>query len=111
MQMQSGAMVDAGGGKKGGKGKSKVNGTGKASIRKESRTYSNLIFSMEQFEKYLFQLDKKAKVNCPKLGFNSPYNSMLYVPCTHELCHLSFTDWYVQELLSCAHLFPLPTPG
>ncbi|XP_064381889.1 Fanconi anemia group I protein-like isoform X2 [Halichondria panicea] len=63
MQMQSGAMVDAGGGKKGGKGKSKVNGTGKASIRKESRTYSNLIFSMEQFEKHLIQLDKKAKGN------------------------------------------------
>ncbi len=65
--MQGGAVVDPGGGKKGGKGKSKVNSTGKASIRKESRTYSNLIFSMEQFEKHLIQLDKKAKVNCPIL--------------------------------------------
>ena len=57
-----GGSLESERGKKGGRGKAKTATTGKSSIRKESRSFSNLIYSMEQFEKHLILLDKKAKV-------------------------------------------------
>ncbi len=63
IQNEAGSILDADRGKKGGRVKSKSVGTRKATTaRKESRTYSSLIFTMEQFEKHLIQLDKKTKV-------------------------------------------------
>lgn len=59
------SSLDSDRGKKGGKGKTKSVGTRKATTaRKESRTYSSLIFAMEQFEKNLIRLDKKTRVSC-----------------------------------------------
>ncbi len=63
-KIQTEASGESDRGKKGGRGKSKSTGTRKVTAaRKESRTYSSLIFAMEQFEKHLIQLDKKAKVS------------------------------------------------
>lgn len=46
------------------KGKSReVNQKQKARIQRESRMIPNLIFSVEQFERYLIQLSRKSKVD------------------------------------------------
>ncbi|XP_053406526.1 Fanconi anemia group I protein-like [Mercenaria mercenaria] len=57
------AAPDKGKKKKDDKKKTNTAQSGKANVMKQTRTIPNLIFAIEQYERYLIQLSKKSKIN------------------------------------------------